>query len=72
MLETKSYGQRFKILLKMSVHIDIDRACSFKNEPKKHTPLYKNDNKNRIVHWRLLKQVLFYPLINALDTYLDV
>ena len=31
----------------MSVHIDIDRACSFKNEPKKHTPLYKNGNKKQ-------------------------
>ena len=27
MLVTKSYSQCFKILLKMSVRIDIDRAC---------------------------------------------
>ena len=44
-LESNSFIQHLKMLLKRSVHLDIERACNLKMNRRKHTPLYKRDTK---------------------------
>ena len=47
--------QRFKILIKMSACIDIDRACDLKRTEGNRLHCTKRaQNKTKIVQWRLL------------------